>query len=59
MSQCPLCHKPTDAQFRPFCSKRCKDVDLGRWFNESYNVPCPPEESLQGDEDEEIYTDHR
>ena len=26
---CPICDKPTDTKFRPFCSKRCADVDLG------------------------------
>ncbi|MCE2950650.1 MAG: DNA gyrase inhibitor YacG [Alphaproteobacteria bacterium] len=36
---CPLCHKTTDHHFRPFCSKRCKEVDLGRWFQETYRVP--------------------
>ena len=36
---CPVCQKPTDKAYRPFCSKRCADVDLGRWFNGSYAVP--------------------
>lgn len=38
-SNCPECGKATDDKFRPFCSKRCADVDLGRWFNEEYVVP--------------------
>ena len=38
---CPICGRPTETAFRPFCSKRCADVDLGRWFNESYVVPEP------------------
>ena len=38
--RCPICHKIyTDNQYAPFCSKRCADVDLGRWFSESYSVP--------------------
>jgi uncharacterized protein len=37
---CPICGKPTDAGYRPFCSRRCADVDLGRWFSESYRVPA-------------------
>ncbi len=43
---CPICTAPTEKKFRPFCSKRCADVDLGRWFNESYAVPAtePPDE---------------
>ncbi len=37
--QCPECSKPTTEEYRPFCSKRCADVDLGRWFNGSYVLP--------------------
>lgn len=33
---CPLCQRPTVVDYRPFCSKRCADKDLGLWFNESY-----------------------
>lgn len=36
---CPICGKPTVQALRPFCSKRCADVDLARWFNGSYAVP--------------------
>ncbi len=36
---CPICEKPTEQSFRPFCSKRCADVDLGRWFSGSYAIP--------------------
>ncbi|MFK7870457.1 MAG: DNA gyrase inhibitor YacG [Roseobacter sp.] len=36
---CPICSKPTQAATRPFCSKRCADVDLARWLNGSYAVP--------------------
>ncbi|MBR1398870.1 MAG: DNA gyrase inhibitor YacG [Alphaproteobacteria bacterium] len=39
MHKCPICHKVfTDEKYVPFCSKRCADVDLGRWFNGSYAV---------------------
>jgi uncharacterized protein len=27
-------------RYRPFCSARCRDVDLGRWFGEAYRVPA-------------------
>jgi len=37
--KCPICGKPADPKFRPFCSRRCADVDLGRWINETYVVP--------------------
>jgi len=36
---CPICSKETAAKYRPFCSKRCADVDLGRWMTGSYAVP--------------------
>ncbi|WP_050931693.1 DNA gyrase inhibitor YacG [Aestuariivita boseongensis] len=36
---CPICQSDTDAKYRPFCSKRCADVDLARWFNGGYAVP--------------------
>lgn len=35
---CPICGKPGDKTYRPFCSKRCAEIDLGRWFTESYRV---------------------
>ena len=36
---CAVCGKPQDAKFRPFCSKRCADVDLGRWLKGNYVIP--------------------
>jgi uncharacterized protein len=36
---CPICGKPVGAQFRPFCSRRCADVDLNRWLSGVYAVP--------------------
>ena len=38
---CPICGKTTDIAFKPFCSKRCADVDLGRWLGERYVVTEP------------------
>jgi endogenous inhibitor of DNA gyrase (YacG/DUF329 family) len=56
--KCPTCGAPPVEKYRPFCSKRCADIDLSRWFNGSYAVPAvePPEgEELgipeAGDED--------
>ena len=47
------------AEFKPFCSKRCADVDLGRWFNESYVVPEPlDEEPIDIEHDEDGKTVH-
>ncbi len=37
---CPICGKPQDAAYRPFCSRRCADVDLQRWFSGRYAVPA-------------------
>jgi len=39
---CPICNKPRAADYAPFCSSRCRDIDLGRWFSEDYAVPGPP-----------------
>lgn len=36
---CPICNKKTDPAHRPFCSSRCKDVDLHRWLQGAYRVP--------------------
>jgi endogenous inhibitor of DNA gyrase (YacG/DUF329 family) len=35
---CPICKKPTVPDYRPFCSRRCADLDLGRWMTGSYRV---------------------
>lgn len=37
---CPICAKASDAKYRPFCSRRCADVDLGRWLKGSYAIPA-------------------
>ena len=42
--RCPICNKPATPANRPFCSKRCSDVDLGRWLTGQYVIPGPPEE---------------
>lgn len=41
---CPICNKEVDAKYRPFCSRRCADVDLGRWLTGSYAIPAEPME---------------
>ena len=38
-STCPICGTATDPSYRPFCSRRCADVDLARWLNGTYAVP--------------------
>ena len=54
---CPICGKPTAPKYRPFCSKRCADVDLQRWFTGGYVVPADAQEeeetpSTRSEEDE-------
>lgn len=39
--RCPICRKPAEHATRPFCSSRCRDVDLGRWFGGSYTASRP------------------
>lgn len=38
--QCPICGKPTTESAKPFCSKRCADVDLQRWLSGRYAIPA-------------------
>jgi uncharacterized protein len=55
---CPICGKPTVEQFRPFCSPRCKDVDLNRWFKGAYAIPAA-ESADDSDEQERDVSRHR
>jgi endogenous inhibitor of DNA gyrase (YacG/DUF329 family) len=48
---CPICAKPEAQTYRPFCSKRCADVDLQRWFSEGYVLPSIEEVPEKGSED--------
>ena len=41
-AKCPLCGKPRSRDYRPFCSKHCADIDLGRWLGGRYVVPGAP-----------------
>ncbi len=45
-AKCTNCSKPVDLTYRPFCSKRCADVDLSRWLGGKYAIPAvePPDE---------------
>ncbi len=47
---CPICGRAIVERFVPFCSRRCADVDLGRWFKASYVIPG---EAAKDDEPEE------
>ncbi|HXG65842.1 MAG TPA: DNA gyrase inhibitor YacG [Blastocatellia bacterium] len=53
MMRCPICNKPTtwkDNPDRPFCSERCRIIDLGNWASEEYTVstPLPDSEETAG-----------
>ena len=53
--RCPECGRPAVVEFRPFCSRRCADVDLGRWLKGDYTVPGDEPASIEqgaGDPDE-------
>jgi endogenous inhibitor of DNA gyrase (YacG/DUF329 family) len=50
--KCPICGKPAVQAFRPFCSKRCADVDLHRWFSGVYAVPVTEDEEEDERRDE-------
>ncbi|STR45973.1 DNA gyrase inhibitor YacG [Iodobacter fluviatilis] len=51
--KCPSCGKQhtysTDNPSRPFCSERCKLIDLGRWANEEYAIPVPANQAEDSD----------
>lgn len=48
---CPICGEPATPEARPFCSARCKDVDLNRWLSDGYAIPSV-EEGAPGEEAE-------
>ena len=60
--KCPICHKAASEAFKPFCSRRCADVDLNRWLTGAYVIPArddePPTEADNSipdyDEDDNI-----
>jgi len=45
--KCPICGKPAEPATRPFCSDRCKQVDLNRWLSGAYAIP------VKSDDDDE------
>ena len=49
---CPECGKPADPATAPFCSKRCRDVDLNRWLSGTYAIPAVESEESDQDEDD-------
>jgi endogenous inhibitor of DNA gyrase (YacG/DUF329 family) len=51
--KCPVCGKPRSNEFRPFCSKHCADIDLGRWLDGRYVVPGAPASTNPAEVDED------
>ena len=49
IGRCPICGKPRTQDYRPFCSRRCADIDLGRWLNGAYVVPSCPASDEDGE----------
>lgn len=52
-AKCPICERPVkprseNADF-PFCTARCKTIDLGKWVNEEYKIPA-----IESDDDDDI-----
>ncbi|WP_339760350.1 DNA gyrase inhibitor YacG [uncultured Sulfitobacter sp.] len=44
---CPICSDETSPAYRPFCSRRCADIDLAKWFNGSYATPSRDPEDIE------------
>jgi hypothetical protein len=55
---CVICGKPVDEVFKPFCSKRCADVDLHRWLSGVYAVPMTEDEEEDERRNEDEGTPH-
>ncbi len=44
---CPICASETDPKYRPFCSRRCADVDLAKWLGGNYAIPSERPEDME------------
>jgi endogenous inhibitor of DNA gyrase (YacG/DUF329 family) len=44
---CPICRRKSDPAFRPFCSRRCADIDLGKWLSGQYAIPSHAPEDME------------
>jgi endogenous inhibitor of DNA gyrase (YacG/DUF329 family) len=49
---CPICGAASQLKYRPFCSERCVDVDLGRWLKGGYRIPTNEKPDPVAGEDE-------
>ena len=51
-SPCPICSRPSEPDYRPFCSRRCADLDLQRWLSGRYAIPGKPAEDMDAGDDD-------
>ena len=53
--KCPICNRPVRLEDKesPFCSARCREVDLGNWADEKYVISTPEDRLIPGNGDEE------
>ena len=59
---CPLCNKQTEIDkknpYRPFCSERCKLIDLGQWADESYKIPESKQNIFSNNDSDDLSKKH-
>jgi len=59
---CPTCGKKVEwteqSKFRPFCSNRCKQIDLGAWAEEKYSIPAAPTTDESNNDDGQLPDQH-
>ena len=51
--KCPICGKPTRPEYKPFCSRRCADVDLNRWLSGTSAIPAVEDDRDRDEDDPE------
>jgi hypothetical protein len=49
LGRCPMCRKRATLDYRPFCSKRCSDLDLSRWMGGVYSIPVEDVDGTEAD----------
>lgn len=52
-AKCPICGKPVEPKYRPFCSQRCQQIDLGRWLGETYRIAADQDPASASSEPDE------
>ena len=53
-AKCPICGKPVDPKYHPYCSKKCADIDLGRWLKGTYvvhTIETPDDQDLRDEQE--------